>query len=69
MDYRMARLNGVTACRNILARDPSARIILVSGIPATESARGSGAIAVLSKPVGMVRLEQALSAAVRGIAA
>src|SRR3981189_1143314 len=30
MDYWMAKLNGATACRNILAKDPTARIILVS---------------------------------------
>lgn len=30
MDYCMARLNGATACRNILAKDPAARVILIS---------------------------------------
>src|SRR6266404_3461510 len=31
MDYWMPKLNGATACRNILAKHPSAKIILVSG--------------------------------------
>ncbi len=61
MDYWMSKLNGATACRNILAKDPAARIILVSGLsPLTELA-DSGAVAVLSKPVRLDRLEQALS--------
>jgi two-component system, chemotaxis family, chemotaxis protein CheY len=60
MDYWMSRLNGATACRNILARDPSARVILVSGwSPATELST-SGAMAVLSKPVHLERLAEIL---------
>ncbi len=34
MDYRMAKLNGATACRNILSKDPAARVILVSAFSA-----------------------------------
>ena len=66
MDYWMSKLNGVTACRNILAKDPAARIILVSGVmsPLTELS-GSGAVAVLSKPIRLDRLEQALYDAVQ----
>ena len=30
MDYWMAKLNGATACRNIVAKDSAARVILVS---------------------------------------
>jgi len=30
MDYWMPKLNGATACRNIVAKDPMARVILVS---------------------------------------
>lgn len=63
MDYWMTKLNGATACRNILAKDPKARIILVSGwSPGTEPS-DSGALAVLAKPVGLARLESALEAA------
>lgn len=66
MDYWMSKLNGVTACRNILAKDPAARVILVSGVmsPLTELS-GSGAVAVLSKPIRLDRLEQALYDAVQ----
>ena len=65
MDYWMSKLNGATACRNILAKDPNARVILVSGwSPGTEPC-DSGAIAVLQKPVGLARLEAALAAAER----
>ena len=61
MDYWMYKLNGVTACRNILAKDPAARVILVSGVisPLTELS-GSGAVAVLSKPINLDHLAQAL---------
>jgi len=66
MDYVMAKLNGATACRNILAKDPTARIILVSGMPKVAELADSGAIAVLSKPVALEILEAALnSAAIR----
>ena len=63
MDYVMAKLNGATACRNILAKDPNARIILVSGMPKVAELADSGAIAVLSKPVALEILEAALKAA------
>jgi two-component system chemotaxis response regulator CheY len=53
MDYNMPKLNGATACRNIVAKYPSARVILVSGSP--KDIAGSGALAVLLKPV---RLDQ-----------
>lgn len=65
MDYWMSRLNGATACRNILARDPAARIILVSGVSPASDLQDSGAIAVLTKPVALARLEEALNAAAR----
>jgi len=62
MDYWMAKLNGATACRNILARDPAARVILISGwVPDYDLAAEYGAIAVLSKPVDLPRLKAALS--------
>lgn len=60
MDYAMPRLNGATACRMILAKDPSARIILVSGVAPTASLEKHGAIAVLAKPVVLERLYAAL---------
>ncbi len=63
MDYAMPRLNGATACRNILARDPKAKIILVSGAVLTPEIRDAGAIAILSKPVGLEPLYAALYSA------
>src|SRR3712207_6399906 len=59
MDYWMLRLNGAAPCRNILARDPQARIILVSRTITPEST-GSGAIAILPKPVELDELYGAL---------
>ncbi len=50
MDYWMPKLNGATACRNIIAKDPTARIILVSGwSPSNGIVGDSGAVALLSE--------------------
>jgi len=69
MDYWMAKLNGATACRNILAKDPAARIILVSAwTPDYDLAAESGAISVLSKPVDLQRLEAVLAEAAQMLA-
>jgi two-component system, chemotaxis family, chemotaxis protein CheY len=62
MDYYMPRLNGATACRNILSRYPAANVILVSGVAGAEELSHSGAIAVLSKPIDLARLKILLSA-------
>jgi two-component system, chemotaxis family, chemotaxis protein CheY len=62
MDYCMAKLNGATACRNILAKDPGARIILISAwIPDYDLAAESGAIALLPKPIDLEHLKAALA--------
>lgn len=63
MDYLMDGLNGLTACRNILARDPTARIILVSGAlgPRELSLTRSGACAILPKPVTVQQLQDLLN--------
>lgn len=62
MDYCMAKLNGATACRNILAKDPGARIILISAwAPDYDLAAESGAIALLPKPVDLEHLKAALA--------
>ena len=58
MDYEMPKLNGATACRNIVAKYPDARVILVSGAP--REIGGSGARAVLMKPVKLDTLYAAL---------
>jgi two-component system chemotaxis response regulator CheY len=69
MDYWMAKLNGVTACRNILAKDSAARIILVSAwSPGYDLAAECGALAVVSKPVDLERLEAALADAAQMLA-
>ncbi len=62
MDYLMNGLNGVTACRNILAKHPSARIILVSGAlgPGELSLTHSGATAILQKPLTVRDLHDVL---------
>src|SRR5438309_9710991 len=60
MDYRMPKLNGATACRNILAKDPSARIILVTAWSSSDETSASGAVAILPKPLDLDRLEAAL---------
>ncbi|MEY2486258.1 MAG: two-component system, chemotaxis family, chemotaxis protein CheY [Verrucomicrobiota bacterium] len=63
MDYWMSKLNGATACRNILAKDPNARVILVSAWSPLQELENTGAISVLSKPVDLERLQEALDAA------
>jgi CheY-like chemotaxis protein len=63
MDYQMPKLNGVTACRNIVARHPDARVILVSGTP--REIAGSGAMTLLIKPVLLDQLYAALYNAAR----
>jgi DNA-binding NtrC family response regulator len=62
MDYWMPKLNGATACRNIVAKDPTARVILVSGwSPANGIVGDSGALALLAKPVDLHQLAAALN--------
>jgi ActR/RegA family two-component response regulator len=63
MDYWMSNLNGATACRNIVAKHPNARVILVSGWLPLKDVSACGAIAVLAKPVDLDHLYNALHAA------
>src|SRR5438046_5219529 len=65
MDYRMPKLNGITACRYILAKDPKARVILISGWSAPVEPEASGATAILTKPVALPMLDAALTAAMQ----
>ncbi len=62
MDFKMAKLNGLTACRNILSDDPKGRILFLSGTAecAELAPRFSGALAVLQKPIALAMLEQVL---------
>jgi CheY-like chemotaxis protein len=68
MDFAMARLNGLTACRNILSEDPSGCILFLSGLSErTElNPESSGAFAVLPKPIDRRRLEHVLTEASAG---
>ena len=63
LDYRMPKLNGATACRNILSKDPAARVILVSAWSPSDDAAASGVIAILAKPIDLERLNTALNSA------
>src|SRR2546428_7169448 len=65
MDYRMPKLNGGTACRHILAKDPAAHVILVSAWSPLDGADQSGALCFLPKPVDMARLHTALEMVAR----
>ena len=60
MDYSMPRLNGATACRMIISKEPAARIILVTGAAITKAIKDSGALAIIPKPVDLDRLYNAL---------
>ena len=66
MDYSMPQLNGATACRMIMSKDPTARIIIVTGRPNMQAIRDSGARAILAKPVDLDRLYAVLYDAGRG---
>jgi two-component system, chemotaxis family, chemotaxis protein CheY len=68
MDYWMAKLNGATACRHIVSRDPTARVILMSAWSPTQDPHESGAIAILSKPVDLEKLQQVLQKAAQQLA-
>lgn len=61
MDYSMPRLNGATASRIILAKDPGAKIIIISGATnLPEQLADSGVAAVLLKPLSLDKLYGAL---------
>jgi two-component system chemotaxis response regulator CheY len=62
MDYWMPKLNGATACRNILAKDPGAQVILVSAWSPSDDVGQSGALAILPKPVDLDHLSSMLRA-------
>lgn len=62
MDYQMGRLNGLTACRNILSSDPAGRIVFLSGIGDEEHLGAeSGAVAFLRKPIKAAELQEVLA--------
>lgn len=62
MDFAMAHLNGLTACRHILSEDPAGCILFLSGSSehGPLAPASSGAVAVLQKPIAFGQLEQVL---------
>lgn len=60
MDFSMPRLNGATAARMILSKDPAAKIVIVTGAAPDAAQANTGAIAILSKPVDLDKLYGAL---------
>ena len=60
MDHWMPRLNGVTASRHIIAKNPAARVVLLSAWSPLDGADQSGAMCFLPKPVDMDRLNATL---------
>ena len=65
MDFAMAKLNGLTACRQILSNDPAGCVLFLSGSGLGDQSglapESSGALAVLQKPISRARLEQVLN--------
>lgn len=60
MDFSMPRLNGATASRMILSKDPDAKIVIVTAAAAFAEQANTGAIKILSKPVDLSTLYSAL---------
>jgi two-component system chemotaxis response regulator CheY len=60
MDYFLPRFNAVTASRLILAKDPAAKIIILSAAISSPEVLDAGVTAVLPKPVGLDQLYGAL---------
>jgi CheY-like chemotaxis protein len=64
MDFAMAKLNGLTACRHILSNDPDSCVLFLSGSGLADQSglapESSGAWAVLQKPIKRAHLEQVL---------
>lgn len=65
MDFRMPQFNGVTAARQIISKDPGARVVMISGLPDTRelqwAAADAGAMGVLQKPFTQLQLEDLLA--------
>jgi two-component system chemotaxis response regulator CheY len=60
MDFSMPRLNGATASRMILAKDPHAKIVIVTASPESAEQANTGAMRILSKPIDLAKLYGAL---------
>jgi two-component system chemotaxis response regulator CheY len=60
MDFSMPHLNGATASRMILSKDPAAKIVIVAGCVSDAERADTGAIRILPKPVDLEKLYGAL---------
>ena len=64
MDFMMPHFNGVTAARQLLAKVPGARVVIMSGMPETDKiqkvAASSGAVGMLRKPFTHAELQTLL---------
>jgi CheY-like chemotaxis protein len=60
MDFSMPRLNGATASRMILSKNPEAKIVIVTGAADAAEQANIGAFAILRKPVDLDKLYGAL---------
>ncbi|MFO7447671.1 MAG: response regulator transcription factor [Ignavibacteriaceae bacterium] len=63
MDYEMARVDGVTATKEIMENDPSAKVLIVSqynDIEIQEAAVNAGAIKFISKE-NLIELKRIIS--------
>ena len=58
MDFAMARLNGLTACRNITGEDPDGCVLPLGPGERTELTRNPLAPCVLQKPITRTRLSK-----------
>jgi two-component system chemotaxis response regulator CheY len=67
MDHRMPIKNGLDATREIMAVDPSARVLVISADATVESKyQNSGAVGFIEKPFTMDVLFSAISVSLKG---
>jgi len=69
LDVLMPRFNGFTVCQQLVSRDPGARVILMSGLVASDypGLVMSPACRYLPKPIGLSDLRSALDAVCAGL--
>ncbi|MEO6741186.1 MAG: response regulator [Chthoniobacteraceae bacterium] len=65
MDIMMPQLNGVTSTRQILSKDPDARVVMMSGMLDSKAlqltAANAGAVGVLHKPFSQVQFKELIA--------
>jgi|GEM_PF-1636016 len=66
IDFIMPFYNGINAARQILNKQPNARVVIISGLPDVDKlrkvAKDAGALAVLKKPFSEAELSDLLAA-------